>query len=150
MVLDDASGGDAASGARFEPRRLEDLPFDANPAGFDRVQALSEASERAYAQWVSPWVRTAVTTESARQLRQWHPMRLSRQVWSEKTSPVLAWLPWTRQWLDQWGARDSDRVGNPWYQLERVSADACAQACESWRTGRDLWAEVLFQQLYAS
>lgn len=109
-----------------------------------------EASERAYAQWVSPWVRTAVTPESARQLRQWHPMRLSRQIWSEKANPVLAWLPWTRQWLDQWDARDSDRAGNPWYQLERVSADACAQACESWRTGRDLWAEVLFQQLYAS
>jgi hypothetical protein len=28
--------------------------------------------------------------------------------------------------------------------------DACAQAWESWRTSRDLWAEVLFHQLYAS
>lgn len=38
----------------------------------------------------------------------------------------------------------------PWYQLERVGADACAQAWESWRTSRNLWAEVVFQQLYAS
>jgi hypothetical protein len=149
MVLDDTATGDAATGARFEARRLEDLPFDANPAGFDQVQALSEAAERAYAQWVSPWVRMAVTPESARVLRELHPMRVSRKVWSVKATPALAWLPWTREWLDQWGAHDPDRTANPWYQLERVGADACAQAWESWRTSRDLWAEVLFQQLYA-
>jgi hypothetical protein len=51
--------------AQFQPRRLEDLPFDANPAGFDKVEALSEITERFYAQWVSPWVRF-VTPESAR------------------------------------------------------------------------------------
>ena len=55
-----------------------------------------------------------------------------------------------QQWLDQWGAHDPDRTANPWYQMERVGADAHAQAWESWRTSRDLWAEVLFQQLYAS
>jgi hypothetical protein len=149
MVLDDAATGDAAPSARFEPRRLEDLPFDANPAGFDKVQALSEAAERAYAQWVSPWVRMAVTPESARLLRDLHPMRVSRQVWSERATPALAWLPWMRQWLDQWGAHDPDRKANPWYQLERVGADAYAQAWESWRTSRDLWAELAFQQIYA-
>ncbi|MGE0672775.1 MAG: DUF3141 domain-containing protein, partial [Methylibium sp.] len=128
---------------------LEDLPFDANPAGFDKVQALSEAAERAYAQWVSPWVRMAVTPASARLLRELHPMRVSRQVWSERATPALAWLPWMQQWLDQWGAHDSDRKANPWYQLERVGADAYAQAWESWRTSRDLWAELVFQQIYA-
>ncbi len=150
MVLDDGATSEVATGARFEPRRLEDLPFEADPAGFDKVQALSEASERAYAHWVSPWVRMAVTPESARLLRELHPMRVSRQVWSEKATPALAWLPWTQQWLEQWGAHDPDRTANPWYQLERVGADACAQAWESWRTSRDLWAEVVFQQLYAS
>jgi hypothetical protein len=91
----------------------------------------------------------AVTPESARQLRELHPMRVSRQVWSEKATPALAWLPWMQQWLDQWGAHDPDRKANPWYQLERVGADAYAQAWESWRTSRDLWAELAFQQIYA-
>lgn len=92
----------------------------------------------------------AVTAESARQLRELHPMRVSRQVWSEKATPARAFLPWTQQWLDQWSAHDPDRAANPWYQLERVGADAYARAWESWRTSRDLWAEVLFQQPYAS
>ncbi|MFN0186882.1 MAG: hypothetical protein ACKVQR_23970 [Aquabacterium sp.] len=58
-------------------------------------------------------------------------------------------MPWTQQWLDQQGAHDPDRAANPWYLMERVGADACAQAWEGWRTSRDLWAEVLFQQFYA-
>ncbi len=150
MVLADGDGSDVAASARFELRRLEDLPFDAVPAGFDKVQALSERAERAYAQLISPWVRLAVTPESARLLRQMHPMRISRQVWSEKASPALAWLPWMQQWLERCDAHDANRTSNPWYQLERVGADAYAQAWESWRTSRDLWAEVAFQQLYAS
>jgi hypothetical protein len=150
MILEDTAKGEAATDARFEPRRLEDLPFDAHPAGFDKVQALSEASERAYSEWVSPWVRMAVTPESARLLRELHPMRVSRQIWSEQATPALAWLPLTRQWLAAMGAQDPNRAANPWYQLERVGADAYAHAWESWRKSRDLWAEALFQQLYAS
>jgi len=149
MVLDQPASGDAASGARFEPRRLEDLPFDANPPGFAKVQALSEATERAYAQWVSPWIRVAVTPESARLLRDLHPMRVSRQAWSEKVTPALAALPRMLQWLDGWNAQDSNRTENPWYRFERAGADACAQAWESWRTARDLWAELAFEQAYA-
>jgi hypothetical protein len=149
MVLGTATA-DAAAAARFEHRRIEDLPFDPGPAGFDKVQAVSEAMERAYAQWVSPWVRMAVTPDGARQLRTLHPMRLSRQVWSDKVVPSLAWLPWTLQWLEHWGARAPDRAANPWYRLERMAADAWAQALESWRTSRDLWAEIVFQQAYAN
>src|SRR5690606_25933571 len=100
MVLDDSTSADLAAGARFEPRRLEDLPFDANPAGFDKVEVLSAATERFYAQWVSPWVRFAVTLESARELRALHPMRVSRKVWSEQVTPTLALLPWMQRWLE--------------------------------------------------
>lgn len=49
MLLDDAAGADEAPGARFEPRRVEDLQFDPAPAGFDRVKALSAWLETMYA-----------------------------------------------------------------------------------------------------
>jgi hypothetical protein len=150
MALGDASPADAAPTARFEPRRLEDLAFEAEPAGFEKVKALSETVEHAYAQWISPLVRLAVTPESARQLRAVHPMRMSRQVWSDKTVPALAALPLALRWLEQLGAPDPDRAENPWYRLERAGADAWAGAWESWRTNRDLWAEAVFQQLYAN
>lgn len=150
MVLDDSTSAESAAGARFEPRRLEDLPFDAIPAGFDKVEALSEATERFYAQWVSPWVRFVVTPESARALRALHPMRVSRKVWSEQMTPALALLPWMQRWLERWGAQDPHRTVNPWYQLERAGADVVEQAMQSWRRVRDLWAELVFEQTYAN
>lgn len=148
MVLDDVATDGLATGARFEPRRLEDLPFDATPEGFGNVQALSETNERVYAQWISPWVRMLASPESAHLLRELHPMRISRQVWSDKATPALAWFPWAQQWLERVGAHEVDRANNPWYQLERVGADMQSQALEAWRTSRDLWAELVFQQLY--
>jgi hypothetical protein len=99
---------------------------------------------------VSPWVRFAVTPDSARELRALHPMRVSRKVWSEQVTPALALLPWVQRWLEQWGAQDPHRVENPWYQLERTGADAIGQAMESWRKSRDLWAELVFEQAYAN
>jgi hypothetical protein len=150
MVLDDKSAGDGAPRASFEPRRLEDLPFDPNPAGFDKVRALSEAAERVYARWWSPWVRLMSTPETARQLRELHPMRVSRRVWSEEAAPGLTLLPRMQQWLERSGAPDRERDRNPWYQLERVGAEAWAQAWASWRAARDLWAEIAFEQFYRS
>ena len=111
---------------------------------------LSEITERFYSQWVSPWVRFAVTPDSARELRALHPMRVSRKVWSEQVTPALALLPWVQRWLEQWSAQDPHRVENPWYQLERTGADAIGQAMESWRKSRDLWAELVFEQAYAN
>jgi hypothetical protein len=150
MVLEDSASSESAAAAQFQPRRLEDQPYDANPAGFDKVEALSEITERFYSQWVSPWVRFAVTPDSARELRALHPMRVSRKVWSEQVTPALALLPWVQRWLEQWSAQDPHRVENPWYQLERTGADAIGQAMESWRKSRDLWAELVFEQAYAN
>ncbi len=149
MVLEEGGPADVAPAARFETRRFEELPFDPEPAGFERVRAISEELERAYAQWVSPLVRMTVTPASAQLLRTLHPMRSSRQIWSERTMPALALLPWTLQCLEQAGARDPERASNPWYRWERSNADAWEQALESWRTSRDFWVETVFEQLYA-
>lgn len=150
MVLEEGGPADGAPAARFETRRLEELPFDPEPAGFEKVRAISEELERAYARWVSPLVRMTVTPASAQLLRTLHPMRSSRQIWSERATPALALLPWTLQWLEQAGARDPERASNSWYRWERSNADAWEQALESWRTSRDLWVETVFEQIYAN
>lgn len=113
------------------------------------MKALSEVLERLYAQWGSPAVRAVVLPEIARRWREAHPMRVSRKLWSERSVPALAWLPWTKAVLERLGAADPERAHNPWYRLERTSADAVAEAWTSWRTLRDLWAEMVFAQTYA-
>lgn len=150
MQLEDSPSPEAAPSARFEERRIEDLRFDPAPAGFDNVKKLSEALERLYAQWGSPAVRAVVNPGIARQMRALHPMRASRMVWSERATPGLAWMPWLAAWLDRLGAPDSARAQNPWYRLERAGAEAVGEAWTTWRTLRDLWAEVVFTQAYAT
>lgn len=150
MLLDEDSGADEAPDARFEPRRVEDLPFDPAPAGFDRVKALSAWLESMYAQVVSPVVQSTVRPELARKLRDAHPMRLSRKLWNEQAMPALAWLPWMQAALQALGAADAARADNPWYRFERIAADGTADAWTAWRTMRDLWAEALFTHLYAT
>lgn len=149
MVLDDAATDGAATGARFEPRRLEDLPFDANPGWVRpgpgavrgrraclRAMGLAVGPHDGHAGIGTPAARTAPDAGQ--------PADLVRE---GDAGPGLAAVdaavarPVGR-------ARSADHA-NPWYRLERVGADVCAQAWESWRTSRDLWAEVVFQQLYA-
>ncbi len=150
MLLEDAPSPEMALRARFEARRVEDLQFDPAPAGFESVKVLSDVLERAYAQWVSPSVSASIPPEVGRQWRAAHPMRVSRMLWSERMTPMLAWLPWARAGLAQLQAKDLNRADNPWYRLERVGADTAAQAWITWRTLRDLWAEVAFTQTYAA
>lgn len=95
-------------------------------------------------------MQSTVNPDFARAMREWHPMRLRRKVWAEQVMPALAWLPWLRASLQTLGAPDRERDDNPWYRLERSTADAVAGALTSWRTMRDLWAEALFTQMYAT
>ncbi len=59
-------------------------------------------------------------------------------------------LPWLAKSVEQSGALDEARDANLWYCMERNLADSAAQAVESWRVTRDLWAELLFERLYAA
>ncbi|WP_241517168.1 DUF3141 domain-containing protein [Roseateles puraquae] len=150
MVLEAPPSPEASPAARFEARRIEDLTFEPAPAGFDSVRAMSEALERLYAQWVSPVIQAAVSPGVARLLRPLHPMRASRMAWSERAIPVLAWMPWAAAALGRFGAPDASREQNPWYRLERAGAEGVGEALAAWRIQRDLWAEALFTQTYAT
>ncbi|CAG1000990.1 partial Poly(3-hydroxyalkanoate) polymerase subunit PhaC, partial [Burkholderiales bacterium] len=147
MLLDDGDS-DVAAKARFEPRRLEEVVYEPNPAGFERVRTLSEQLDTLYTRWISPWVQAMAAPASARLLEQLHPMRTSRLMWSPQVVPALAWLPWLRSALEAAGAADPQRDGNPWYAAERSASQAAAQFIESWRVMRDHGAEAAFEALY--
>ncbi|MDE2626254.1 MAG: DUF3141 domain-containing protein [Burkholderiales bacterium] len=148
MLLDEPAAPGEVAPARFVARRLEDLGFDAHPAGFERVRALSERLDALYSAWWSPLVRALATPAGARLIEQAHPMRTSRQMWSPRAMPALAWLPVWRAALDAAHAADPERDANPWYAMERSASEAVARAIESWRVVRDQWAETAFEKLY--
>ena len=145
----DADDAQQVPKATFSPRRVEDLPFPPQPPGFDRVQKLSDQWDAAYAAFVSPWVRSLASKESAQALAQWHPMRVSRQAW-------LGWPAGTGDGLiadsapENMRLDDPDRERNPWYRAERSACAWVEQSIAAWRVWRDEAAELAFRQCYGN
>ena len=148
MKLDVAGDTDEASGARFEPRRIEDLPFEPRPAAFERVEEVSRHLDDLYTKWMSPAMQRLGSPATAKWLECWHPMRTSRLVWSERLAPAIAALPAVSQALRPLAFSDDQRDANTWYQAERDAAHSVAAALEGWRHLRDRCAEWAFQSLY--
>lgn len=150
MKLESAARPEDAPRATFEPRRIEDLPFEPRPAAFERVDEVSRQLDALYTQWLSPFVQQLGSPATARWLESWHPMRTSRLMWSERVAPAAALFPvlaWVAQTL---GLSDEERAFNPWYRAERSAADGVGKSIESWRHLRDRSAEMAFQSLYGS
>lgn len=93
MVIDNPTGDPdcrkPAYSVQFAPRDVADLPSTPPGDALERVRQVSEQAEAAYATFVSPWVRMAVTPWSAEALRWMHPMRWSRLMFSETFNPWM-------------------------------------------------------------
>lgn len=151
MTLDPVIAGDEeAAHANFAPRRIEDLPFEARPAAFDKVNDLSIRLDSLYAEWLSPIVRALSNEATAKWLQFWHPMRTSRLFWSSRFVPGAAVLPLMSEALQRMGCADDQREDNPLYAMERGYSESVAQGFESWRHLRDRSAEWAFQSLYGT
>jgi hypothetical protein len=130
----------------FEPRQVEDLPHTDNPAAFERVRALSQATDSWYQATLGPWVRWAATPAMAECLKWAHPMRTNRLGWAHMFNPFAYAIDMaatlaktTRAPLDSEDA---------WVKSEAVVMDACSAVLDQWRLQRDATAEALFATLY--
>ncbi|MCW5660043.1 MAG: DUF3141 domain-containing protein [Burkholderiaceae bacterium] len=149
MTLDAAADSDErAARASFAPRRIEDLPYEPRPAGFDKVNDLSIRLDDWYSQWISPIVRSLSNEVTAQWLQFSHPMRTSRLLWSSRFVPGTALLPLMSTALQSMGCADDQREDNPLYTIERGCSQSIASALESWRHLRDKNAEWTFKSLY--
>ncbi|MGX6569542.1 DUF3141 domain-containing protein [Cupriavidus necator] len=150
MQLATATDSQGVAAASFVSRRLEDLQFEPQPPGFDRVQRLSAELDDAYAKLVSPWIRLLSSKLMADWLARWHPMRVSRQVWATSLPLGGAELPFAAGALEWAKLDDAERERNPWYRAERAASAWVEQSIAAWRTLRDEGAELAFRQLYGS
>lgn len=149
MRIDSGSAVDAVARATFEPRRVEDIPFEVPALAFQKVDQLSARLDEWYAQVLSPVVRYVSTDQLARWMERAHPMRTTRLAWSQEAVPALQALPGLVEALRVLGAQDAERASNPWYRMERTLADAAVRTVESWRVMRDMTAELAFELAYA-
>lgn len=134
---------------RFEERTFEDiLKLDdglEDEAAFEPVAALSRLNDLWYRTWIRPWVRAAVDENKAEAIRQLHPLRVQRYVFSD-LNPAMTAVRLSAQAARAYRQpADSD---NPFTALQEVLSETVKAALDGYRDFRDLSLEYAFKSLY--
>lgn len=130
----------------FEPRQVEDLPFEDPPAAFERARRVSEAADQAYGLFVAPWMRAVSNPATAEVLRWLHPMRSSRYLLSEKFSPWMHGVAATAEFVRN--SRASGSTDNAWRLAEQGAIDQAFECLRTMRRFRDIGLELVFRALF--
>jgi hypothetical protein len=117
----------------------------ADEAPFEAVAAVSEKNQRAYERLVQPFVQAVSSEASARLLRQFHPLRVSRWAVSD-LNPWLWWLAPAAAAVKSLRA-PLDPGSRP-RRAEAAASDMVSATLDYWREVRDALSEAAFYRLY--
>src|SRR5581483_5043268 len=100
-----------------------------------------------YQSFVQPWIRAAVTPQTAEIMRRMHPLRASYPLSSDQA-------PWAG-----WVAREAQRArenrkpvaaDNPFLQAQEALSRSIQWSLDQWRDWRDNACEQAFNAIYGS
>ena len=114
---------------------------------FAAVARFSEMGAQAYNLSLRPVVQALVTQASADALRDAHPSRLSRKLFSD-ANPLLGLLEPTVEWARD--TRQKAGADNPFLGLERFMANSVMQTMDLMRDLRDAAYENAFLSIYGT
>jgi hypothetical protein len=134
---------------RFQERRIQDiLALDdglQDEDAFETVAAVSQAGDLAYRTFLRPWIQFWTTELSAEILRQLHPLRVSRYIFSDRNPsvwPLKALTPMIKK------QRRPVTPDNPFLALEKIFADSTEIGLNFYRDMRDICQEYWFKSVY--
>ncbi len=135
----------------FAERRMSDiLAIDESDrrdeSNFAAVARVSQLQADAYDLLLRPLVQSLVTPQSANFMRESHPARVQRRVFSSK-NPILGWLPAAAEQARNAPIAPVD-ADNPFLLAERLWAAGVEQSVDFWRDVRDAGYEMAFFTIY--
>ncbi len=136
---------------RFERRTIDDVLAlddgrdDEQP--FEVVRRFAENNQRLYDLFVSPIVRGSSNALTAHVLRETHPSRVERSVFSD-ANPVLGVLPAVADAVR--AHRKPAAPDNPFTLIEKQVSASIEGAWDAYRDARDAWVERTFYSLYTA
>lgn len=136
---------------RFERRTIDDILAlddgrdDEQP--FEVVRRFAENNQRLYDLYVSPFVRASSNALSAHLLREAHPSRVERSVFSD-ANPALGVLPAVAHAVR--AHRVPAAPDNPFTLIEKQVSASIEGAWDAWRDARDAWVERAFYSVYTA
>ncbi|WP_300672957.1 DUF3141 domain-containing protein [Desulfoluna sp.] len=133
----------------FLERTIEDiLAYDdgvEDEQAFELVASISERNGAFYSTWLSPLVRAMVTPLSAEWLREMHPMRLQRSLFSDQ-NPMMKPVKDAAELVRR--VRRPVSEENPFVQAERALSEMVVAAFDWGQALSDMKQEKVFHALY--
>ncbi len=150
---DDTANPDLAGGnwvMRCEMRTLDDIrALGGNDAADERRFAtaarVSEINLSLYRTFMQPFVRAMVPAPVADWIRQWHPLRLQYEIFSDQ-NPFMA--PIARLAEQVRANRKSVDKDNPVLAAQENMSKRIEGALDSWREASETWSERMFLAMY--
>jgi len=117
----------------------------AEEAAFRPVAAVSRFNDRLYRIFVSPWVRLVVDEWTAEVIRQLHPLRVQRYIFSD-LNPMMGIAARLAHQVK--ANRQPAAPENPFVVWERYVSESTKIFLDCWRDIRDTAQETLFRAIY--
>ena len=151
-IADSTQNKGAVHELSIEPARIADLrdivqPDPESDRRFAAMAQISKTNLAMYRKFVQPWVRQAVTPQTAHWLQTMHPLRLSYEWWSDR-NPFAPMIADTAEKIREQRAPVSQE--NPFLQAQNVWSDTIAKTLNLWRDVRDDAYEKMFEWTYSS
>ncbi len=116
---------------------------------FLAVRKVSEAADLCYRSLAAPWIHLFTNDVTAETLRQLHPLRLQRYLFSDLNpwmQPVKAWSEWIAE-ADNRQPAAGDNLFSAW---ETLWSQVIVDGLNQYRDARDAACETIFKTLYES
>ncbi|MGE0084180.1 MAG: DUF3141 domain-containing protein [Desulfococcaceae bacterium] len=114
---------------------------------FKPVAVVSELNNKIYLHALAPWVRFFTTEQSAEMLKQLHPMRLSRYIFSDQ-NPFMQPFKTMAEWVKQ--NRKPVSKDNPFVTVQECLSNSVIAFLNGYRDMRDARQEFMFKSVYGN
>ncbi len=136
---------------RFEPRGMGDILALGDGRDdeelFTEVAQMSNINTEIYDRFVRPTIQNMSTPETAALIRESHPLRTQRVMFSDK-NPIMPMLDKAAESITQ--ERKPASKDNPFIMAEKVSSELIEAQLNMYRSMRDSMTETSFFSIYTS
>ncbi|MBF0111190.1 MAG: DUF3141 domain-containing protein [Desulfamplus sp.] len=114
---------------------------------FRSVAAISSFNDKLYQDFVSPWVRSCASDLSAEIMRQMHPLRIERYLYSDM-NPMMLPLKNIAEIVK--ASRFKTKKDNVFSEMEKHVSSMIVNTLELYRQNRDSLFETMFYSMYGN
>lgn len=150
MIIDNPTGDPDCShdqyNVRFEERKIEDLCEIEPTAPFKKIREVSERNDQLYKSTLQPWIKMFSTPLTAEMMRELHPMRFNKKIFSEQLNPFM----WNIKFLAKIIADNRHKANedNVFEQSEHTASQQITKFFDAYKENRDMISKELFAALY--